>query len=234
MKILAIIPARGGSKGIPKKNIHPLGNKPLIAYTCEAAKKSKLIDRVIISTDSKEINDVAVEYGAESPFLRPDYLSEDNTPAFPVIEYTIQKLKEKEGYTPDAVLLLQPTSPFRTEKHIDEAIQKFMDSSLDTLVSVVEVPHQYNPLSILKPEDDGLVNYVVSEQQILRRQDKPKVFARNGPAILINKCKELLERKTLYPKKVAFYEMDELSSHDIDRKEDLLLAEMYLSRDLAR
>lgn len=227
MKVLAIIPARGGSKGIPKKNIYPLDGKPLIAYTCESALKAKLVDRVILSTDSKEINDVAIAYGVESPFLRPNHLAEDNTPAFPVIEYTLNQLKD-EGYEADAILLLQPTSPMRTSQHIDEAIQKFQDSKLDTLVSVVEVPHQYNPVSILTPKGDHLENYIQTDKQILRRQDKPKVYARNGPAILINDCKSLLERGTLYPNKVAYYEMDTFSSHDIDNMEDLQIAEMLL------
>ena len=144
MKILGIIPARGGSKGIPKKNIKLLNGKPLIAYTIEAALASNL-DRVIVSTDCKEIAGISKEYGAEV-IIRSFNLAEDTTPTLPVLQHVVSKLEVEF----DAVMTLQPTSPLRTSKHINEAIELFeSDKEVDSLVSVVEVPHNYMPEKLM-------------------------------------------------------------------------------------
>ena len=140
MKILGVIPARGGSKGIPKKNIKLLNGKPLIAYTIEVALASNL-DKVVVSTDCEEIASISKEYGADV-IMRSENLAQDNTPTLPVLKDTINKIDSEY----DAVMTLQPTSPFRTTKHIDEAIELFTsDKEADSLVSVVEVPHNFMP-----------------------------------------------------------------------------------------
>ncbi|MBI2055590.1 MAG: acylneuraminate cytidylyltransferase family protein, partial [Candidatus Sungbacteria bacterium] len=128
MKILGIIPARGGSKSIPRKNIKELGGKPLIAWTIEAAKKSGVFDRIILTTDDSEIAEVGREWGVEVPFMRPNELAEDHTPTLPVIQHTLAWLEDNESYEPDAVMILQPTTPFRQPHHIQEAVQLFRQS----------------------------------------------------------------------------------------------------------
>mgnify|MGYP001619380412 CR=1 FL=1 len=132
MEILGIITARGGSKGIPKKNIRKLNGKPLLAWTIEAAKKSGAFSRLILSTDDPEIAGVGKKYGAEIPFLRPKKLAQDKTPTLPVIQHAIKWLLKKEGYIPDAVMILQPTTPFRQPKHIQKAISLFKKSKADS------------------------------------------------------------------------------------------------------
>ena len=132
-KILAIIPARGGSKGVPRKNIKEICGKPLISYTIEAAKRSKYIDRVIVSTDDIEIETVSKNYGAEVPFLRPNELAGDNSPTIDCVIDVIERLKIDEGYFPDYIALLQCTSPLRDENHINEAVEQLMNSKMDIL-----------------------------------------------------------------------------------------------------
>jgi len=134
MKILGLIPARGGSKGIPRKNIKPLGGKPLIAYSIEAGLKSRYLDKVLVSTDDEEIAQVARQYGADVPFIRPAELARDDTPTLPVIQHALRFLADK-GETYDAVCLLQPSSPFRTPAFIDAAIEKYVRSGADSLVT---------------------------------------------------------------------------------------------------
>ena len=150
VKYLSIIPARGGSKGIPNKNIVNIAGKPLIQYTIEAALNSKSLHSLIISTDDKKIAEVGKNCGVEIPFMRPAKLARDDTPAIDVVLHALDWLKENDSYEPDAVVLLQPTSPLRTEKHIDEAIQLFVEENADTVVSIVEVPHNFSPYKLLK------------------------------------------------------------------------------------
>lgn len=140
MEILAIIPARGGSKGIPRKNLAILAGQPLIAYTIRAARNAKLLNRVVVSTEDEEIAGVAKSHGAEV-ILRPSELALDTTPTEPVLLDVLKTLESKEGYVPDAVVLLQPTSPLRSESHIDEAIKKLYDTEADAVVSVCEAQH---------------------------------------------------------------------------------------------
>ncbi len=183
MKILAIVPARGGSKGIPQKNIYPLCNKPLIYYTIKAVQKSKMITRAILSSDSEEILNLSADYGLEAPFVRPAELAQDDTPALPVIKHAVQWLEENDNYRADYIILLQPTSPLRTEKHIDEALAKLLNSDADSVVSVVEAPHNCTPNSIMKLEGKYLSSYLPSDENFHLRQLKPVYYARNGAAI---------------------------------------------------
>ena len=199
MQILGLIPGRGGSKSIHRKNVTPLAGKPLIAYTCTVARASRWITRVLLS------------------------------PMFDVVRHALGWLKHNEGYQPHLVVLLQPTSPLRRERHIDEAIELLLETKADSVVSVVEVPHQYNPVSLLRIEGGQLAPYLPGEGfRILRRQEKPKVYARNGPAVLVTRC-EVIERSgTLYGHRIVPYIMGWPESLDIDSELDILLAESLM------
>ncbi len=217
MNIIGIIPARGGSKGIPKKNIKLLNGKPLIAYTIESALKSKL-DKVIVSTDCEEIAEVSRKYGIEV-IIRPQALAQDETPTLPVLQDVVFQLSEKY----DAVMTLQPTSPLRTVKHIDEAINLFgNNSAADSLVSVVEVPHSFVSEKLMK--FDG--QYLVGSTTPKRRQDTQIKYARNGAAIYITKIDKLQEY--IYGGKIIPYFMKKIESFDIDDMEDWKIIERIL------
>ncbi len=219
MRFLAVIPARGGSKSVPRKNIVQIEGMPLIGYSIKQALASSFLDGVIVSTDDPEIASIAIKYGATVPFLRPTMISEDATPMIDVLQHALTWSEKNTSI--DAVVLLQPTSPMRTAKHIDEAISEFIQLCADTVVSVVKVPHQYSPESIYIKNNQNLLPYVVSsENLILRRQDKPVYFARNGPAILIAKS-GLIRSGELYGEKCLPYEMTHEDSLDIDSTEDL-------------
>jgi CMP-N,N'-diacetyllegionaminic acid synthase len=219
MRSLGIIPARGGSKGIPLKNIATLHGNPLISYTIEAALASKL-NRVIVSTDNKEIAKVARDYSAEV-MMRPIELAQDNTPTVPVLQHVTENLEEDF----DFIVTLQPTSPFRTANHIDESLDIIKSNpAVDTLVSVIEVPHNFTPSSLMKLRKRYLEQLIDQGREVLRRQDKPKLYARNGPAILIIR-KERFRSEQLYTGKTMPYLMDFLSSIDIDCEIDLQIAE---------
>ncbi len=217
MKILGIIPARGGSKGIPKKNIKLLNGKPLIAYTIEAALASN-IDRVVVSTDCKEIASISREYSAEV-MMRPSHLAEDKTPTLPVLQDVVSRLEEKF----DAVMTLQPTSPLRTSKHINEAIELFKsDKKANSLVSVVEVPHNYMPEKLMS--FDG--KYLTGNREVKRRQEISTMYARNGAAIYITKTEKLGEY--IFGGKILPYFMSKIKSFDIDDIEDWKIVERLI------
>ena len=157
MKFTVIIPARGGSKGLKNKNIINFYNKPLIFWTITEALKSKFVDRVIVSTDSKEIQDISLKCGASVPFLRPKSLSGDKASTLSAVKYTMKKLIKDENYSTDYIITLQPTSPLRNKKNIEEAINKILeDKNADSLVSCVYVPHNFLPESLMKMNGNTL------------------------------------------------------------------------------
>lgn len=227
MKTLAIIPARGGSKGVPRKNIRLLAGKPLIAYSIEEALKAPNVDRVCVTTEDAEIAEKAMQYGAEV-LLRPEHLAQDETPTRDVLWFHVQEL-EREGYIPDAVLTLQPTSPLRTATHIKQAIELFASSAdADSLVSCVEVPHNFHPMSVMKLNTAGfLVPFIDQKEVLLRRQDKSAVFARNGAAIYLTRTEKL--REFVFGGRLLPYMMPEQESLDIDSLEDFKRAEMVIA-----
>lgn len=226
MRFLGVIPARGGSKGVPGKNIRPLAGKPLIAWTIEAAQASGAIDRLIVSTDDDEIADVARQYGAEVR-MRPAALAADDTPTRPVLEQVAKEL-EGEGDAFDAVVTLQPTSPLRQPRHIAEACAQFAaDPDADSLVSCVVVPHIYNPVSVMKRNADGYLENFLDGDAITRRQDKPDVFARNGAAVYITRRNRISD--FVFGGKLLCYLMDEKQSLDIDTLDDFAAAEAALA-----
>jgi CMP-N,N'-diacetyllegionaminic acid synthase len=225
--VLGLIPARGGSKAIPGKNLVSLAGKPLLAYTAEAALAARSLDRVIVSTDDRSIAAAARDMGLEVPFDRPADLSSDETPMLPVIVHTLDWC-EAEGMKVDVIVLLQPTSPLRQARHIDDVVARLRDSSAETVVSVVEVPHHFTPGSVMMMTNDRLMPFAEGPM-ILRRQDKEPIYARNGPAVLALRT-SLIRRGALYGESTLGYEMDTESSLDIDVPEDLWLAEQYLRR----
>jgi CMP-N,N'-diacetyllegionaminic acid synthase len=226
MTIIAVIPARGGSKGIPRKNLALVDGKPLIAYSIEAAKGAKTIDRIIVSTDDAEIAKVSAQWGAEIPFMRPADLANDAAPMLGVLQHALEWCENTVGPV-EAVVLLQPTSPLRNALHIDEAVALFRAQAPSSVVSVIDVPHQFNPVSVMSFEDGVLMPFLKDKKTATRRQDKPKVYARNGPAVLV--CSpDTLKSGELYGDRCVPYVMSAQESLDIDEPEDLRRAETIL------
>ncbi len=228
MTVLAVIPARGGSKGIPRKNLAILAGQPLISYSIKAALQSQYVHRTIVSTDDQTIADVALECGAEVPFLRPTDLAGDLTPMFEVLSHVLDWF-EKSYDKLTALVLLQPTSPLREAVHIDEAIRLFLSNSVSSVVSVREVPHQYSPVSVMSMKDNRLEPFLPEYKKVLRRQDKPVLYARNGPAVLVMKP-GTIRSGDLYGDNCAPYLMSETDSHDIDTQADLEYIEWLMER----
>jgi len=223
-KILGLITARGGSKGIPGKNIKELAGKPLIAYTIEAAKESGIFDRLIISTDDEKIADVAKQYGCEVPFMRPAELATDTTPHNPVIQHALTWLRDNEKYAPDSVMILQPTAPLRTATHIREAVALFETRGVDSVMSVAEIPSHYHPRWQFILDGESNLAIFTGEpfsQIVRRRQDLPKTYTRNGAIYLFKN--ELLSDSTelnFYGSHVVAYVMKSEESVNIDTMED--------------
>ena len=225
MRLLAIIPARGGSKGVPRKNTRLLGGQPLIAYSIATAKAAKAVDRLVVSTDDAEIAEISRSLGAEVR-MRPARLALDDTPTRDVLDHVVTELRD-EGYRPDAVLTLQPTSPLRTERHIDEAVALFAsDPDADSLVSCIAVPHIFHPQSVMRRDAAGYVVPYIDEKQPTRRQDKAPVLARNGAAIYITRTERL--KDYVFGGRLLPFIMDAASSIDIDSLEDMAQAEIIL------
>jgi len=225
MKYIGIIPARGGSKGIPLKNIALLNGKPLIHYTIKAGLKSN-IDKLVLSTDSSEISKVASSYGIEI-IKRPINLASDTSPTLDTLLHALESINENF----DAVITLQPTSPFRTETDINQAINLFETNyGADSLVSVQKIPHNMQPYSAMFLDEEGyLQNFINQDKQILRRQDKEYFFARNGASIYISKVKNL--HKGILSGNILPFEMSDDKSLDIDNFRDLEKAEKFFSNE---
>ncbi len=228
MNILGVVPARGGSRSIPRKNIATLAGRPLLAYTADAVAGSRRLTRTVLSTDDPEIARVGRALGLAAPFLRPAPLARDETPMVEVLRQAAAWLAEQEAFRADVLVVLQPTSPLRRAEHIDAAVEILLVTGADTVVSVVEVPHQFNPVSLMRLEDDRLIPYL-DEPLILRRQDKPRLYARNGPAVLALR-RAVVDAGTLYGSDVRPLPMRAAESVDIDGPDDLALAEFWLSR----
>lgn len=228
MKILGLIPARGGSKGIPRKNVVDLGGRPLIAWTIRAALQAQCVSRVLVSTDDEEIAATARDHGADVPFLRPAELANDVAPALPVIAHALA-YADSQGWSVDAVAYLQPTSPFRTAADIDAAAALLAQG--DTVVSVLTVPHNMLPSSLMRQRADGRLEFAVPPEQVkLRRQDKEQLlYARNGPAILLVR-RAVVEAGKLYGESIMPYVMPWRRSLDIDTPDDLDLVRDLLPR----
>ena len=215
MYTVALIPARGGSKGIPRKNLAPLAGKPLLRWAIDAARAADSVTRAVVSTDDDEIADEAADVEV---LRRPAELAGDDTPMLDVIRHALEHVEPC-----DVLVLLQPTSPLRRPEQIDEAVRLLLETGADTVVSVVEVPHRYEPSSLMELRDGRLV----ARSEPATRQAKERLYARNGPAILALRPGGLGDG--LYSGNVAAYVMEERDSLDIDTPHDLELAERLLS-----
>lgn len=228
-KILALIPARSGSKRVKNKNIRLLNNKPLIAYTIEAAKKSKYIDRIVVTTDSRTIATIAKEYGAEVPFLRPKEISTEDSTEYQFHIHAYEWLKENEGFEPKYIVNLYPTTPFRSHHSIESAIEMIMKVPFaDSLRSVrMCTEHPYKMWTLTGKYLDRFIPLKSSSTQTLSYHLLPKVFIQNASIYIVN-TQSLLKYKNTVGKKVLCFEMDEIESIDINYPIDFEFAEYIL------
>jgi CMP-N-acetylneuraminic acid synthetase len=223
MQILAIIPARSGSKGIINKNIRILAGKPLIAHTIIAAKKSKYINRVIVSTDDKKISNISRSYGADVPFLRPRKLARDNSSTVEVVKHTLEYLRNSKSYVPDIIVILQPTSPFRKAKLIDSSIEKLKKTGASCVLTVTKIKkHPFSSFwlrgAILKPFKQNFSSYN-------QRQKYPALYFPTGEVYTFW-YKTLKNHGSIYGKKIKPIIVNTETAIDIDTPFDLFISEM--------
>lgn len=216
-KILAVIPARGGSKRLPKKNIKMLGNRPLIAWTIERAKKSQLLDRIVLSSDDQEIINVAKRYGCEVPFVRPSYLASDEATSEDMLEHAIRSLGENYDY----VVLLQPTSPFRSTEDIDNSVRLCIDSQAPSVQSLTNVTD--NPEWMFCVNEDGTI------KKVCLKITSAVKYVLNGALYVLDTEVFLQYKRIMFPQTLA-YLMPRERSVDIDTGEDFEYAEYLVSR----
>jgi len=227
--LLAIIPARGGSKRLPRKNILDLAGKPLIAWTIEAALDSKYIDRVVVSTDDQEIADISIKYGADVPFMRPKELASDEATSIDVVLNLLEQFKVS-GDVYEYVILLQPTSPLRTANNIDESVELLQSRKSDAIISVCEVEH--SPLWCNTIPESGDLSGFINESILNKRsQDLERYYRLNG-AIYLCGTRRLKKEKSFFMKKNCFaYKMKQGQSVDIDNEEDLFIASCQFKKN---
>ena len=232
VNVLAVIPARGGSKGLPGKNIMPLLGKSILAYTVQAAKQALTLDRVILSTDSPEIAEVGKQIGVDVPFLRPDHLATDTSHPAETLKHALEFLEENDGYHADVVVTLQPTSPLREAKHIDQTVNLLLeDQTMDSVITVEEVV--LPPFWMLRPDgtslkplmDDGV------DYSLKQRQDMDLVFKPNG-AVYATRTQLIREKTLIFSAfsggKTGYILMDQISSLEIDTETDFVVIEAVL------
>lgn len=228
MRILGLIPARGGSKGVPKKNIKLLGKIPLMEYTINAAKNSKLLTEIVVSTDDEEIAIAAEVAGYKPPFVRPAEFAKDTSTSLEVVQHAITFFESQNIFF-DAVCLLQPTNPFREKGLIDLAIEKFIAANADCLISVLPIPEEFNPHWAFEENGNGLLKIATCDEHIIpRRQDLPKSFHRDG-SIYITKT-SVIKNGSLYGKSIAYLESNPQFHVNIDMMKDWEKAERLLTQ----
>ncbi|MBO4926901.1 MAG: acylneuraminate cytidylyltransferase family protein [Clostridiales bacterium] len=226
MNNIAIIPARSGSKGLPNKNIKALNGKPLIAYSIEAALESGMFSTVMVSTDSEEYAAIARSFGAEVPFLRSEKTSSDTASSWDAVAEVLDNYK-KLGKTFDTLMLLQPTSPLRTSKHIIEAYKEMENKNASSIISLCEMDHSPLQSNVL-PDDLSLSGFIRPQSQGKRRQDMETYYRFNG-AIYLSDVKYFEENHNIYRQGSYAYIMDRRSSIDIDDEYDFAMVEALLS-----
>jgi CMP-N,N'-diacetyllegionaminic acid synthase len=224
--ILALIPARGGSKGLPGKNLRPLAGHSLIEYAARVARESAIVDRAVLTTDAEEIAAEGRRVGLEVPFLRPSHLAQDDTPMQPVIEHAVARLAEG-GFAPEIVLLLQPTSPLRTADHLRAAVRRLRDSRADSVVSVVELPRHLSPDYVMRIEADALVPFLAEGARVTRRQDARRAYVRDG-TIYAFWTRTLVEQGSIYGARCLPLVVNAEESITIDAPADWETAERLL------
>tara|TARA_B100000767_G_scaffold272191_1_gene299357 strand:- start:817 stop:1509 length:693 start_codon:yes stop_codon:yes gene_type:complete len=222
-KILCIIPARGGSKGIKNKNLIKFKGKPLLYWTLKIAKQINFFDKIIVSTDSKKIQRYAKNNNISAPFLRPKLISKDDTPMKDVILHVLEYFKDN-NYFPTTVVLLQPTSPFRTKSTIVKAHNIFIKKKLDSLFSVEKIKHTHHPSYVFHDKKELLKSKLKNLNNKKNRQALKEMFALDGGVIFITKSK--IVKKSIIAGKIDYIEVFQPESFDIDSYDDLKLCEM--------
>ena len=227
-KVLALIPARGGSRRLPGKNLLKLCGEPITVWSIKAAQQSKYVDRIVVSTDSDEISEVARAAGADVPFMRPNYLASDTASSLDVVKHALNELNQK-GQCYEFIVLLQPTSPLRTSKHIDESFELLQSKDADAIVGVTELDHPIELTNRL-PDDLSMKGFFTTDSH-LRSQNFPKRYRVNG-AIYLVRVESLIKENTIFlSDRIYAYKMDREVSVDIDTPYDLRLADALFNRD---
>ncbi len=228
MKILGVVPARGGSKGIKLKNIRPLASKPLIVYTLQTARECTLITDLVVSTDNEQIRKIALENGAQAPFLRPAELATDTALAVPTIQHAAGEMEQLKGIKYDYIIMLQPTTPLKTSRDLTEALNMLIESEADSVISVVDVDN-WHPMKMKKIENGFLVDYQPPPVENPPRQLLPKVYMVNG-AIYATRRDVLMNQGSFKGRKCLSYIMPPQRSVNIDTEADFVTAEYFLCR----
>jgi len=224
--VLAIVPARGGSKGVPGKNVRRLGGRTLLEYTAAAARDAAVIDRIVVSTDSEEVAAAGRAAGLEVPFLRPAALAQDDTPMLPVIRHAIDEVT-RAGWTPELVVLLQPTSPLRRPDHVARAVDLLRSSGADSVVTVVEVPKHLSPDYVMRIDAGVLRPFLPEGERVTRRQDVRPAYSRDGTVYAFRR--DTLDRcGSIYGDDCRPLIIDARESLSIDTPEDWAAAEKIL------
>jgi len=224
--VLAIVPARGGSKGVPGKNVRLLGGRTLLEYTAAAARDAAVIDRIVVSTDSEEVAAAGRAAGLEVPFLRPAALAQDDTPMLPVIRHAIDEVT-RAGWTPELVVLLQPTSPLRRPDHVARAVDLLRSSGADSVVTVVEVPKHLSPDYVMRIDAGVLRPFLPEGERVTRRQDVRPAYSRDGTVYAFRR--DTLDRcGSIYGDDCRPLIIDARESLSIDTPEDWAAAEKIL------
>lgn len=223
-KTLALVPARGGSKSIPKKNIVDLNGRPLISYCLDAIKKSRSVDRIVVTTDNDEIAKIAKEYGADVPFMRPAELAQDNSPTIPVIEHALIWLEQNENYVPDYVLLIEPTAPFVRADQIDKTFELILSKKADSGKTIIPAPRIFHPYHVRHVNEEGFLEFDNPDMHYSHpsRQMDPKRYAHGN--LWWFKRDLFLGEKKIEVGKVIGFEIDPKSAHDINEPFDLVVA----------
>lgn len=228
LRTLGLVPARGGSKGIPRKNVRPLRGRPLLEYTASAALASRALARVVLSTDDAEIAEIARRCGLEVPFIRPAHLAQDDTPSLEVVRHAVDWL-EANGEHIDAVCLLQPTHPFRRVRDIDDCVSLLESADADSVVTIVAVPPEYNPHWVFLQAADGTLHVSTGDAEpITRRQDLPPAFRREG-SVYVTRRDVLMERRSMYGARMVGHLVPTDGRVDLDTLEDWARAEELLA-----
>jgi N-acylneuraminate cytidylyltransferase len=225
--IVGLVPARGGSKGVPDKNIRPLAGRTLLEYAAAAARESGVIDRVVVSTDSQTIAAAARSAGLEVPFMRPSDLGRDDTPMLPVITHALDEL-DRAGWRAEIVILLQPTSPLRTPAHIRTAVDMLRESQADAVVTVVELPRHLSPDYVMRIDEGKLVPFLAEGSRVTRRQDARAAFVRDG-TVYAFWSRTVREQHSIYGRDCRPLIVDSAESLTIDTWEDWREAERRLA-----
>ncbi len=228
-KIIGIIPARGGSKGVPGKNIKMINGKPLISWTVEAAKLSKFLDRIFVSTDSKKIRDISINLGLDVPFLRPPIFSQDNSPSWEAVVHALDEFK-KINQEYDYVALLEPTSPLRKQNDIDNAIIKIINNKdAESLVSLGEI-HMEHPKIVKKINSDNFVEpYIKHSEDIFQRQQMDNAYFPYG-VIYLSSVISFYQNKKFYSKKTIPYFIERWQNYELDDMFDFEIIENILNK----